>query len=638
MDFGATSFSINLFSALENDSSFQYHHAAPALAAALNGTKTIDIDTVYRLGSITKLLTVWLFLIEADDVYFSQPITQYVPELLTAAELDSANATGGGDDINYVRWSDVTIGELASHMAGLEKEGLCQDPEGCDAGAYFVISVTFGDLGDQPQPWTALGLPPLSMVDMPICSATLSEALCGRGDLGDEGPAGGVYSSTRDLSQMGRAILNSALLSPAQTRRWLKPVAHTASTTTSVGAPWEIQRIKGNHVTDLYTKSGNVGLYATQLVLSPDYAFGFTVMAAGHNTIPIVQLLSDMLVGHFLPAATNIAAQQARRAFVGKYSAPTQGINSSIILGNDGSPGLRIERWVNNGTDLLKGIFATYNSIRLYPTGATAQSPSTSAGGSFTDKMAYRAVYESPPAMDNNTFADKCTGWEEFVEEIYGGISANEFVFHLDASGGVTQGKPQLCAMSATKEEMRQEPAMSGLQTKRSRVHICLSSSTTTRASRQISQPPPGHILKTLNDESTADMADRYALSKLLVLLGVRQLAEKLSRGSKEGQASVIVNCVSPGWCKTELFRTNDGGLGGRVGLALVGRTAEEGSRTLVHAAVAGKTSHGKYLSEGRVKPESSFVRSDVGSLVEKRVWAELVDILESIQAGVTAV
>jgi hypothetical protein len=34
----------------------------------------------------------------------------------------------------------------------------------------------------------------------------------------------------------------------------------------------------------------------------------------------------------------------------------------------------------------------------------------------------------------------------------------------------------------------------------------------------------------------------------------------------------------------------------------LVGRTAEQGSRTLIHAAVAGEESHGKFLSECEIK------------------------------------
>ena len=151
-----------------------------------------------------------------------------------------------------------------------------------------------------------------------------------------------------------------------------------------------------------------------------------------------------------------------------------------------------------------------------------------------------------------------------------------------------------------------------------------------------LSEPQPGQIFKSLNNECTADMSDRYHLSKLLVLLGVRQLAEELARRSGKGHTPVIVNCINPGWCKTELFRTHDGGMGGRIGLSLIGRTAEEGGRTLVHGAVADKESHGKYLSECRIKPESSWVRSDEGARVEKRLWTEMVDILEGIRPGVT--
>ena len=151
-----------------------------------------------------------------------------------------------------------------------------------------------------------------------------------------------------------------------------------------------------------------------------------------------------------------------------------------------------------------------------------------------------------------------------------------------------------------------------------------------------LSEPAPGQIFKSLDDEATADMADRYNLSKLVLLLGFRKLAGELSR-SEKGRPSVILNFVHPGWCKTELFdSTNDGGMGGRIGLRLIGRTSEEGSRTLVHGAVADEKSHDKYLAECRVKPESSWARSDEGFQVQERLWPELVDILEGIQPGVT--
>lgn len=92
------------------------------------------------------------------------------------------------------------------------------------------------------------------------------------------------------------------------------------------------------------------------------------------------------------------------------------------------------------------------------------------------------------------------------------------------------------------------------------------------------------------------------------------ELAEKL------GGKPIVVNCVNPGWCKTNLFRVDDGGIGGRLGLHLIGRTSEEGSRTLVHAITAGRESHGCYLSECRVKSPSAFVRSADGNKLQKRL------------------
>lgn len=69
---------------------------------------------------------------------------------------------------------------------------------------------------------------------------------------------------------------------------------------------------------------------------------------------------------------------------------------------------------------------------------------------------------------------------------------------------------------------------------------------------------------------------------------------------------------------------------------ALIARTTEVGGRTLVHSAAAGRKSHGQYMSECEVKEPSKFVRSNEGAMVQKRVHMELMDILETIQPGIT--
>ena len=54
---------------------------------------------------------------------------------------------------------------------------------------------------------------------------------------------------------------------------------------------------------------------------------------------------------------------------------------------------------------------------------------------------------------------------------------------------------------------------------------------------------PAGQLFKTLNDKATANMADRYNVSKLLGMFIVKQIAALAPLES----SGVIVNCVAPG-------------------------------------------------------------------------------------------
>jgi CubicO group peptidase (beta-lactamase class C family) len=62
-----TSFSINIFSGFDDVSIFNYHFAAPGLNGSLP-SGTLDNDTIYRLGSVSKLFTAYTFL---DQVGFT---------------------------------------------------------------------------------------------------------------------------------------------------------------------------------------------------------------------------------------------------------------------------------------------------------------------------------------------------------------------------------------------------------------------------------------------------------------------------------------------------------------------------------------------------------------------------------------
>jgi len=69
------SYSIDIFSTYESTLLFIDHFTAPTVVTARYGVKSVDSDIVFRIGSLTKLFTVYTFL-----------ITKYVPKLLQAAE------------------------------------------------------------------------------------------------------------------------------------------------------------------------------------------------------------------------------------------------------------------------------------------------------------------------------------------------------------------------------------------------------------------------------------------------------------------------------------------------------------------------------------------------------------------------
>lgn len=152
---------------------------------------------------------------------------------------------------------------------------------------------------------------------------------------------------------------------------------------------------------------------------------------------------------------------------------------------------------------------------------------------------------------------------------------------------------------------------------------------------------PEGQILTSLSevDPKSADMKARYYLSKLGTMLMVKHIASLLTESARldpVGKPLVVINNVAPGLCRTNLFRENkDTGI--NIGLKLIGRPSEVGARTLVHGgAVAGKESHGQYLSECMVKSYSPFVKSSEGDQTARRLWMELVAIYERLEPGCT--
>lgn len=77
IDTQETSFSVSVFSTHSNETLFTYHYEAPLLNGSYTRGKLTD-DTIYRTGSIGKLLSIYQFLVDVGDNVYYDPITKYI--------------------------------------------------------------------------------------------------------------------------------------------------------------------------------------------------------------------------------------------------------------------------------------------------------------------------------------------------------------------------------------------------------------------------------------------------------------------------------------------------------------------------------------------------------------------------------
>ncbi|OJI97598.1 hypothetical protein ASPVEDRAFT_79301 [Aspergillus versicolor CBS 583.65] len=482
-----TTFSVALFSAnpgtaAEEPFFWEYHYAAPWLNKSTSGgARVVDKDSVYRIGGLTEVFTVWSLLLGDGGLILDEPVTEYLPELNRAA----------GDDIERVAWDEVTVGQLASHMSGLARDycsrdvaapGLpklssintcCSNPDKCDSNNFIQLisekppvapagvtpsysNMAFQLLGyiierraGKPftdvltnDIFTALNMTKTSIFApannsvSPVIPIS-REASGWSSRLGGEEASKSIYSSTKDLAIAGQAILNSTLLDKSQTNRWLKPVAHTSNPANSLGMPFTIY-LGGNYpdqsLVDVYTVLSNEGynesLYSSYIGLVPDYGVGYAILSADTEGPADLNAHADIIGDVVLTALVKMAVLQAGESFNGTYTAAADSTSlSSITVRQDNLMGLYIDEFISNGTDFretLSGLVGVEQSkdlsIRLYPTQRVGS------------KQAFRAVLQDVTELaDNDT--PTCVSWMDVDELQYGGRGLDEFVFEVDERG-----------------------------------------------------------------------------------------------------------------------------------------------------------------------------------------------------------
>lgn len=114
------SYSVEVFSSSESQPLWSHYWTAPNLNEFnSSGVVKVDADTVFRVGSITKVYTILAFLATVGDTIWNDPVTKYLPDLASAAK--AAGAVPGGSMFSP-DWDSITLGSLASQTSGLIRD------------------------------------------------------------------------------------------------------------------------------------------------------------------------------------------------------------------------------------------------------------------------------------------------------------------------------------------------------------------------------------------------------------------------------------------------------------------------------------------------------------------------------------
>ncbi|KAH7310754.1 beta-lactamase/transpeptidase-like protein [Stachybotrys elegans] len=478
----ASAMSISIASVYEDSPLLNLAYRPPVLNTS--GTSVVDGDTVFRVGSVSKVFTVMGLLLLGDKVNMADSVLKYLPELEDLKEQqDQHNA------VTTVNWEGVTLDALASQLSGVGGNVGSDlatvpllDPQ--DFGLPLIDEDDFAMCGTSPflSPCTwddfsnnyGKRVPMYGPYTTPIYGnmaysilARVIERVSGQSyesyiqqsileplnmtrtylakPEDDTVGAGGYYSSSNDLAKFGRGILSYQLLSEAATKAWLKPRSHTASLGISVGSPWEIGRANNltvdGRVIDVYTKNGGVGDYLSLFILVPDYGLVLSIESAGELSRGAIQFgISDIILPPLVRALEAAGKAEAQTVYAGTYTGAST--NSTVTLEIDNEAGLHVASWIIDGRD-IKEAYIRLSSALGAPAGppylVVRLVPAQLEGGG---QVAWRAVFVTTPPeavpQINQLFIIHmaCQSWFNMDPITYGMRSLNEFIFQVDEDAG----------------------------------------------------------------------------------------------------------------------------------------------------------------------------------------------------------
>ncbi|KAK0633908.1 beta-lactamase/transpeptidase-like protein [Immersiella caudata] len=485
----STSFAVQVYSAHDDDLIYSTYNTATAQV----GAATVGPDTIWRVFSISKAITVYAFLARLGDGYWNEPITKFIPELANAPFRDPTR------DVN---WAEVTLGSLAGQSSGLTRDYSLRDASTVQTQipgfrelkdseivkcgsfglrtcnrtealrtimrtypwalsyrtpnystmafqllAYAAENITGESFDDivvdqlfKPLNLTRSSVPiPRNETNVVNYSTAAWEL-----DLGDLSPGGGYSQSASDLSTLGRSILRSTLLPPVVTRGWLSPAIHTGSLLHSMGRPWEIVRHRlpatsTSNITrniDIYGKQGGGGAYTTLLALSPDHDMGVSIMTAGDETQEVFNTIRQAFLDVWAVAAEEAARDQAEATYAGSYVSKAAGDNSSMVVGlSPGEPALFVSEVISNGTNALEFITNNFGVDPKKGKYGLWLYPMGLVGETKPEGGKKKVAFRGWPGLVGVKADELCGSWASSDRVRWGNYPGDLYIFEVDEGG-----------------------------------------------------------------------------------------------------------------------------------------------------------------------------------------------------------
>lgn len=295
-------------------------HATVGLAS-LSSRRPVTPETLFQIGSLTKTYTataIWR-LVDDGDLQLQEPVRRYLRGLRCSDEQTAATVTVANLLEHTAGWYGddfIETGEDSDALSRFVETRLPELPQQFRCGEFFsynnaafqllgrIVEVSAGtDYNDAMQQlvFGPLGLTNTvldrgAVLGRPYADGHTAMPINGRDSVAVQSPlwiprnadpAGGIWSTTRDVLRYARMHVEGgrpgparrpALLKPASVRAMQEPAVQVPGLELSMGRSWFVQDVEGLRV---ISHLGDTLGQHTAFVAVPERGFAFILMLNG---------------------------------------------------------------------------------------------------------------------------------------------------------------------------------------------------------------------------------------------------------------------------------------------------------------------------------------------------------------------